>query len=95
MGSVEKDIGSLAAIVTGLNLPILLLSGVLLPLSLAPDRMRFIAHFNPLYYAVESARLLSNGIINSNEVLLGFLVIISLTILTMMWATRIYNKAVA
>ena len=37
LGMILKEIGSLAAIATGLQLPLALLSGVLLPLSIAPD----------------------------------------------------------
>jgi ABC-2 type transport system permease protein len=40
---IMKETGSLAAIVTGLQLPLTLLSGVLLPLSLAPEWMRVLA----------------------------------------------------
>ena len=56
---VTKDISSFAAIINGLNLPVLLLAGVLLPISFGPAWMRVLAHFNPLYYAVEGARALS------------------------------------
>ena len=52
---VTKEINSFAAIINGINLPILLLAGVLLPISIAPLWMRVIAHFNPLYYAVQGA----------------------------------------
>lgn len=61
LGMIMKETGSLAAIVTGLQLPLTLLSGVLLPLSLAPEWMRVLAHLNPLYYAVTAARELSAG----------------------------------
>jgi ABC-2 type transport system permease protein len=37
---VTKDISSFAAIINGLNLPLLLLAGVLLPISLGPLWMR-------------------------------------------------------
>ena len=39
----------------------LLLAGVLLPISLGPTWMRVLAHFNPLYYLVEGARALAAG----------------------------------
>jgi ABC-2 type transport system permease protein len=90
-----KDIGSLAAIVTGLQLPLTLLSGVLLPLSIAPDWMRILAHVNPLYYAVIAARELSEGTLVTADVGYAFLVIGALTILTLAWATRVYREAVA
>lgn len=95
LGMLLKEIGSLAAIVTGLQLPLTLLSGVLLPLSIAPEWMRILAHINPLYYAVEAARELSDGTIIAPDVGYGFLVIGALTILTLAWATRVYRQAVA
>jgi ABC-2 type transport system permease protein len=89
------EISSFASIITGMNLPILLLSGVLLPLTLAPNWMLILAHFNPMYYVVEANRLLAAGIINDSAVWLGFLVMFVLTGLTLWWATRVYRKAVA
>jgi hypothetical protein len=62
---VTKDISSFAAIINGLNLPVLLLAGVLLPISLGPAWMRVLAHLNPLYYAVEGARALCAGAFTS------------------------------
>jgi len=45
-----------ASIIFTATLPILLLSGVLLPMGLAPQWLRNIAAANPLSYAVEAAR---------------------------------------
>jgi ABC-2 type transport system permease protein len=92
---LTKDVSSLAAVSNGLNLPILLLSGVLLPLTLAPGWIRVIAHFNPLYYVVEANRVLANGDIINGTVGLAFLVTVVLTGFTLWWATRVYRKAVA
>ncbi|WP_188804249.1 ABC transporter permease [Sporolactobacillus putidus] len=55
LGMILKNIGSLAAIVTGMQLPLTLLVGVLLPLSFGPKWLQHIAHFNPLFYDVEAA----------------------------------------
>lgn len=95
LGLILKDIGGLAAIVTGIQLPLILLSGVLLPLSLAPDWMQVIAHFNPMYYAVEASRVLANGVIQDTQVWLAFIVMIPLTALVLWWSTTIYRKAVS
>lgn len=95
LGLILKDIGSLAAVVTGLQLPITLLSGVMLPISLGPVWLRALAHLNPLYYVVEASRALSAGVINATAVWLALVVIVPLTALTMTWATHVYRKAVA
>lgn len=93
LGILLRDIGSLAAVVTGLQLPLTLLSGILLPLGPAPSWLRGLAHLDPLYYAVQAARDLSNGAIANATVAAGFLVMTGLTALTLTWATRAYHAA--
>ncbi len=95
LGLILKEIGSLAAVVTGLQLPLTLLAGVLLPLSMGPSWLQWIAHFNPMYYVVEASRVLADGVIADGKVLEAFLVMIPLTIVVLGWATRVYRKAVS
>lgn len=95
LGMLLKEIGGLAAIVTGLQLPLTLLSGVLLPLSLGPVWIRVLAHFDPLFYAVNAARDLSAGTIATGDVALGFLVIGSLAAVALRWSTSVYGRTVA
>jgi len=95
MGLILRDMGTLAAVVTGLQLPLTLLSGVLLPLSFAPDWLRGLVHINPMYYTVEASRVLYRGDINNSETIVAFAIIIPLTAVALWWATRVYNKAVA
>jgi len=92
---MKGDITSISSIISGLNLPTLLLAGVMLPLSLAPSWMRTLAHINPLYYVVEAGRDLSSGHIITYNVGLAFAVIVPLTFLVLWWSTRVYQKAVA
>jgi ABC-2 type transport system permease protein len=90
-----KDVNSLAAVTNGINLPVLLLSGVLLPLALAPGWMRLIAHINPLFYVVEASRVLASGRVNDSSVGFAFLVVVPLAVVALWGATRAYRKAVA
>jgi ABC-2 type transport system permease protein len=92
---VTKDISSFAAIINGLNLPVLLLAGVLLPISLGPAWMRVLAHFNPLYYAVEGARALSAGAYSDPAVWQAFAVLVPLCVIVVSWATGVFRRAVA
>jgi ABC-2 type transport system permease protein len=92
---LKGEITSISGIISGLNLPILLLAGVMLPLSLAPPWMRTLAHINPLYYVVEAGRDLSDGHITTHNVGVGFAVIVPLTAIVLWWSTRVYQKAVA
>lgn len=94
LGVMVKSEDRYAPIVHGINLPILLLSGTLLPMSLAPSWLRIIAHFNPVYYVVEASRALAIGDFGSNSILYALLILSAFTALTMTWATRVFRKAV-
>jgi len=91
----NKEISGFAAIVNGINLPVLLLAGVLLPISLGPGWMRVLAHFNPLYYLVVSARVLAGGTLTGAAVWQAFAVLVPLCAVILAWATRVFRKAVA
>lgn len=95
LGLAAKDIGTIAAVVTGLQLPITLLAGVLLPISLGPAWLQVLAHLNPLYYVVEAARVLAGGRVWDRQVFWAFAVMVPLLALTLGWATSIYRRAVA
>lgn len=94
LGVILKSEDKYAPVVHGINLPVLLLSGTLLPMSLAPAWLNIIAHFNPVYYAVEAARALALGNIASTEVLYAFLALVPFSILTLNWATNVFKKVV-
>ncbi len=92
---LTRQISSFAAVINGLNLPVLLLAGVLLPISLGPTWMQVLAHFNPLYYTVSAARALTRSDFSSPSVWHGFAVMLPLCLLALTWATSVYRKAVA
>ncbi len=92
---MKGEITSISGIVVGLNLPIILLGGVMLPLALAPGWLRALAHLDPLYYAVEAGRDLAAGSIATHAVALAFVVMVPLAALVLWWATRVYRTAVA
>jgi len=95
LGLILKDEDRLSPIVQGINLPILLLSGMLLPMELAPKWLQVVAHFNPAYYAVEAGRLLIAGHIFYAKVGEAFLFLVPLTIIVVIWATRAFKKAIS
>lgn len=94
MGVILKTEDRYAPIVHGINLPVLLLSGTLLPISLAPTWLKIVAHFNPVYYVVEASRALALGDLTSINVLYAFLVLIPFALLTLYWATNTFKKAI-
>jgi ABC-2 type transport system permease protein len=95
LGLKLRQIGSLAAVVTGAQLPLTLLAGILLPLSLGPAWLRVLGHLNPLYYAVQAARSLAAGSVATGTVGLGFLVTGVVAALATWWGTRAYQGAMA
>jgi ABC-2 type transport system permease protein len=53
------------------------------------------AHFNPLYYAVQAARVLASGTLSGSAVWQAFAVLVPLCALMVSWATRIVRRAIA
>jgi len=94
MGVILKSEDRYAPLVHGINLPVLLLSGTLLPMSLAPSWLKIIAHFNPVYYVVEASRALALGNLTSINILYAFSVLTLFALFTVYWATNVYKKVV-
>lgn len=90
-----RDANALSSFLNTLTLPALLLSGILLPLTLAPAIIRDIALLNPFTYIVNAARLLFRGIIVDETVLAGFIIIGVLAALAMIWAVNSFKRAAA
>jgi ABC-2 type transport system permease protein len=93
LGLILRQVGSLAALVSGAQLPLTLLAGILLPLSLGPTWLRVLGHVNPMYYAVQAARSLSGGSVANGTVGVGFLVTGVTAVLAVWWGTRAYQRA--
>jgi ABC-2 type transport system permease protein len=90
-----RDENALASTVNFVAVPLMLLSGVLLPLSLAPEALRTIAGANPLAHAVDAARALMAGRLTDGAVLPAFALFGALAVLSLLWATRSMRSATA
>jgi ABC-2 type transport system permease protein len=90
-----KDENTFGAIVFSATLPLMLLSGVLLPISLAPAWLQTVADFNPLLYAVEAQRSLFANHVADVSVLKGFAAIGGIAAITVAAAARAFGRAVA
>ena len=77
------------------TLPLLLLSGVLLPMSLAPAWLRVVAEANPLAYAVDAGRALFLDHIGDASVVKGLAIMAVLALMAVVWAARAVGRAVA
>ena len=95
MGVILGDEDKLSPIVQGINLPIILLSGMLLPMELAPKWLQVIAHFNPAYYVVEAGRQLAVGQFLNAKVAYAFLFMVPVTVIIVIWATRTFQRSVS
>ena len=90
-----KSEDSYAPIVFTAALPILLLSGVLLPMSIAPDWLQSIAHVNPLLYAVDAARDIFLGNIGTASVAKGVVILAVLSAVAVVIGARQFGRAIA
>jgi ABC-2 type transport system permease protein len=90
---VLKSEDALAPVVNGLTVPLLLLSGVMLPMSLAPDWLQTVAKFNPLYHAVAAIRALFNASYGDSEIAFGVVLLLALAALTITVGARTFSRA--
>jgi ABC-2 type transport system permease protein len=90
-----KSEDSFAPLIFTATLPLLLLSGVLLPLTLAPGWLRAIAAANPLSYAVDAARAVFNDHLGDISVEKGVLLTAVLAVFAVAIAVRSFGRALA
>lgn len=90
-----KSEDSYAPLIFTATLPLLLLSGVLLPMSLAPEWLRRIAALNPLAYAVDAARAAFLLHLDDPSVIRGVAVVGILALIAVFAAARSFGRAVA
>ena len=92
---VIRNVDTFGGIGFSITLPLLLLSGVLLPMSLAPKWLQTVAAFNPLWYAVDAARAVFDGHLGDVSVAKGFAVVSLLTVLSLAAAVRSFARDMA
>ena len=92
---IYKIEDSLAPTLNTITLPVSLLSGIILPLTLAPIWLQDLAKINPFSYAVNATRDLFAGNFQSIGILEGFVVIGVLSVLVFLWGLRSLNKMAA
>ena len=90
---VLKSEDAFAPLVQGVTMPLLLLSGILLPMELAPDWLRFLSTINPLTHAVDAVRAIFNGQWGDREILIGIVVTGVLAVLAVRFAGRSFTRA--
>ncbi len=89
---IYKIEDALAPTLNTITLPVSLLSGIILPLALAPLWLQDLAKINPFSYAVNATRDLFAGNLQSITTVEGFVVISVLAILVFFWGVRSLKK---
>jgi ABC-2 type transport system permease protein len=90
---VLKSEDALAPLLQSVVLPLLLLSGILLPMSVAPDWLRFLSSLNPLTHAANASRALFNGQWGDPEILVGVGLTGVLAVVAVWIAARAFSRA--
>ncbi|GLW09084.1 multidrug ABC transporter permease [Microtetraspora sp. NBRC 13810] len=92
MALALRDEASMSAITQFFALPLILLTGIMLPISLAPDWMRAVATVNPLYHSVEAGRALFAGDFGAPAIPVAFAFTLILGLLTLAWSVSSIRK---
>ncbi|MCK2221100.1 ABC transporter permease [Actinomadura sp. ATCC 31491] len=92
LGVGLKSEDQFAPVVTFAALPIMLLSGILLPMSLAPPWLDVLSRLNPLRYIVDGVRDLFSGHYSGSTVLWGFVAAVGMCVACVAAGTRMFNK---
>ena len=81
IGIATKSEDALAPMVNTLALPILLLSGILLPMNIAPQWLQIVSNFNPFKHIVEALRAVFRGDFSDPIVWIGVALSVILVVL--------------
>jgi ABC-2 type transport system permease protein len=81
-----------APLLNGIALPILLLSGILLPMSLAPSWLDTVSEFNPFRHVVDGARAIFAGDLTSSTTMWGLVVTLALVAVGVTAGTRTFRR---
>ena len=87
-----KSEAALGPVFNPFGLPLLLLSGVLLPMSVAPAWLFDLSRANPFAHIVEAERALFRGDLGDPAVLIGVGVTAALAALCLTWGIRTFHR---
>ena len=89
-----KSEDALAPLMNTVAQPILLLSGILLPLLFAPAWLKRVAQWNPFSWAVDGTRALFAGDLGDDKVWQGLVIVAVLAVAAVTWAAREFARSV-
>ena len=89
---IYKVEDALAPTMNTLTLPISLLSGIILPLALAPLWLQYLAKADPFSYGVDAVRALFVGDFQNIGILYGFVIVGVLAVVVFYWGLNALKK---
>ena len=89
---IYKVEDALAPTLNTITLPVSLLSGIFLPLALAPLWLQYLAKINPFSYGVNATRDLFIGNFQSINIPIGFIIISIMAIIIFYWCIQSLKK---
>lgn len=81
-----------APILQTTTLPLMLLSGILLPMSLAPAWLDAVSHLSPFRYVVDAMRAVAAGDYTGTASLTGMAVALALAVVALAYGTRVFRR---
>ncbi|WP_067711032.1 ABC transporter permease [Nocardia yamanashiensis] len=88
LGLWAKEEGTLASVLNSVSVPVMLLSGILLPMTVGPAWLQNIAKANPLSHTVDAARAFFRGEFSGSDVYVGTAVTLALALVLMVIGAR-------
>jgi len=86
--------GALGQVINNIAQPLMLLSGTLLPIALAPLWLRRVADWNPFSWAVTGERALFAGHAGDPKVWQSIAIMAGLAVVSLAWSTRLFARSV-
>ncbi|GGV43144.1 transport permease protein [Streptomyces longisporoflavus] len=80
-------------VINAVSMPSMLLSGLMLPMALAPGWLDVLSHFMPFRYLVDAVRAAYVGEYASTAMLYGVLMAAALTLVAVTVGTRVFRRA--
>ena len=87
-----KSEDAFAPVINGLIVPVLLLSGILLPMTLAPGWLQTLADVNPLTHVVDGVRAIFRGELWSGDAWLGSVITVALLVVGVLYGGWVFRK---
>ncbi|AYF73971.1 ABC transporter permease [Nocardia yunnanensis] len=92
LGLWARSEDTLASLLNSVSVPIMLLSGILLPLTVGPTWLQNVGKVNPFSHTVDAARALFRGDFGAHEVYIGTGVTLAVSVVLVVIAARSFAR---